>query len=831
VRGEDKVWLLVWTTTPWTLPSNVAVAVGPDIEYVRVRDGEDTYILAKTRIETVFPKIPDPQKITGPVSGRELAGLRYEPLFPYFVQQYPDIHRVILGDFVSTEEGTGLVHMAPAFGEDDFNVAEKNGLPIINPVDAQGCFTAQVPDYAGQEVKAADKKIIADLKARGLVFDHRTFQHSYPFCYRCDSPLIYMALSTWFCRIEPLKEDMLRNNQQIHWVPAHIRDGRFGKWLANARDWNLARNRYWGTPIPVWICAKGHTRCVGDRAELETLGKRSVSDLHKHFVDEITFPCPECGESMRRTTEVLDCWFESGSMPYAQNHYPFENKQLVEDHLPADFIAEGLDQTRGWFYTLTVLATAQFNRPAFKNVIVNGMILAADGKKMSKRLKNYPDPDMVMDSLGADALRLYLINSPAVQGDDLRFSEDGVREILRTVIIPFWNAYNFFVEYATTDGWGPKQALVRSTHELDRWILSRLQTLISRVNQEMEEYRLYAVVPALVAYIDELTNWYIRRSRERFWSNAAEHPQEKKEAYSTLYTVLSRFIRTLAPFLPFVTESIYQNLKVTGDPASVHLCDFPQPDPAAIDEALETRMALVRDVVHLASSLRQKHELKVRQPLRQLTVVIADNKKREIIKNFSWLIKEEINVKNVEIRENEEDFVILKAKANFKVLGKELGPKMKDAAAEIMNIPPAGVAALFKTQSYTIPSSGNVYRLDQVLIERVPQSNFYILASGEVTVAIDGFIDKELILEGHSIELKSQINRMRKESGLDKEDRINLFIQTNDPEIIEAIEKHKNFIMQETLSISLKKGFVENALEINVNDKPVSIGMQKAGLF
>ncbi|MBL8026118.1 MAG: isoleucine--tRNA ligase, partial [Fibrobacteres bacterium] len=538
VAGKSDEYLLAWTTTPWTLPGNLALCTGPDIDYVKVKDKAQNvyYTLAEARLSAVYKKADD-YELVEKFKGSALKNTVYEPLFPYF-KDHPNAFRVLNDAFVSTEDGTGIVHMAPAYGEDDYRICKAEGIDIVDPLDIEAKFTSAVPEYEGQHCKAADKAIMQRLKSEGKLIHQSTIVHSYPYCDRSDTPLIYRAIEAWYVRVEDMRDELVANNEKIHWVPEYVGSKRFGNWLKDAKDWNISRNRFWGSCIPLWICPDcGHIECMGSIEELEKLSGKKVTDLHKHNIDPITFSCTAkgCKGTMKRTPEVFDCWFESGAMPYGQQHYPFENKEQFELGFPADFIAEGLDQTRGWFYTLLVLSTILFKKPAFKNVIVNGLILAEDGKKMSKRLKNYPAPEYVMENYGADSLRMYLINSPVVRAEDLKFSEAGIKEILKSVMIPFWNAYNFFVEYAITDNWNPEKDHITSCNELDRWILSVQQSLIKEVNIQMESYNLYKVVPAVVDFVEDLTNWYIRRSRGRFWSDAKGDWKAKQECHSTLY--------------------------------------------------------------------------------------------------------------------------------------------------------------------------------------------------------------------------------------------------------------------------------------------------------
>ncbi|MDR2701997.1 MAG: isoleucine--tRNA ligase, partial [Spirochaetaceae bacterium] len=619
-RGAGgAAYLLAWTTTPWTLPSNLALTIGPDIDYALVQDGKDRYILAESRLSAYY-KNPDDYQVIWRKKGAELLGISYEPLFPYFDQTAENgAFRTYPGDFVSTEDGTGIVHTAPGFGEDDERVLRGTGIPMICPIDAECRFTEEVPDYEGLFVKDADKAIMERLKLEEKLVKREQILHSYPHCYRCHSPLIYRAVRSWFVDVEKVKADILNANNSVHWVPEHIKTGRFGKWLEGARNWAISRNRYWGNPLPIWRCGEcGKTICIGGREELKALSGIEPEDLHKHFVDEITIPCAKapgkpgvsakggpCNGTMTRIPEVLDCWFESGAMPYAQSHYPFENKKFFEDHFPADFISEGLDQTRGWFYTLTVLAAALFKKPAFKNCIVSGLVLAHDGKKMSKSLKNYTDPMEVVNEFGADALRLFLIHSAVVKADDLRYSDEGVKEVMKSIILPVWNAYSFFITYANIDGIKAQGAPKNPSNPLDRWILSEAEKLAEKTGDALESYDLSRAVDPILEFIDNLNNWYIRRSRRRFWKSAGPEDtdggngSDKTDAYGALYHAIKTLVLIAAPFMPFTTDAIWQNLRLENDPLSVHLADYPEPRKNRRDKNLEFKMAAVQHAVSM----------------------------------------------------------------------------------------------------------------------------------------------------------------------------------------------------------------------------------------
>ena len=702
--------LLVWTTTPWTVPSNLGVQVGPDIRYVRVttplRDRPGPYWVAADRVASLWP---DGAEISASSDGAGLVGTRYEPVLPYFTQLADrGAFVVIPGPNVSTEEGTGLVHTSPAHGEDDFAAFAYAGLSdlLVDPVDDQGRFTDAVPEFAGVNVKDADQGIVRMLDERGVLALNERIVHSYPYCWRTYTPIIYKAIPTWFIAVEQIRERMAELNDTIHWVPDHVGTGRFGNWVAQARDWAVSRNRFWGSCIPVWECDEGtHVVCVGGLDELEQLSGIRPADLHKHVVDEIVFSCSECEGTMRRVPEVLDVWFESGAMPYGQSHYPFENKERFERGFPAHYIAEGLDQTRGWFYTLLVHATALFDSVPFRNCVVNGLILAEDGRKMSKSLKNYADPMTLVDATGADALRAYLINSPVVRAEPLRFSERGVREVVRTVMLPYWNAYSFFTTYASADGLtvddlraAPAPA---DRPEVDRWILSVLQSLVRTVNAEMEGYYLYNVIPPLIEFVDDLTNWYIRRSRRRFWTGrgaTGAHDDDGMSAFATLYEVLVTFAKLMAPVLPFITEAMYQGLVVErrADPAegplSVHHEDYPEAHLGLIDPALEKAMGAVREAVALGRSLRVSASIRVRQPLARFTVVSHDATIRAAIASHADLIADELNVKEVVTSEDENSLATIGAKPNYRTLGPRFGAGMQAIAAAIAGLegPPLG---------------------------------------------------------------------------------------------------------------------------------------------
>ena len=813
------VYLLIWTTTPWTLPENLMICAGASIDYVAVRDLTDdarpVYIMAKARLPHIFKK-EEQYEIVWEGKGSDLKGIEYEPIFPYFADKKQEgAFRVLNDDYVTTDDGVGLVHIAPAYGEDDFRVCQEAGMhAIVDPLDSACAFTDQVPEYKGRFCKDCDKDIIKRLKTEGKLVHQATIVHSYPFCDRTDTPLIYRAIDAWYVKVEDLHERLAKNNATVHWTPGYVGEKRFGNWLEAARDWNISRNRFWGSCIPVWIndADPDDMICVGSIKELEELSGEKVTDLHKHFVDKIVIK--KDGKTYHRTPEVLDCWFESGSMPYAQQHYMGEGD--FKDYFPADFIAEGLDQTRGWFYTLMVLGTCLFDQSPYRNVIVNGLVLAEDGKKMSKRLKNYPDPTKMLDTYGADAIRLYMIYSPVVKAESLKFSENGVKQLMRDLLIPWWNAYSFFVTYANVDGFHDKEVeYPKSDNVLDRWIVSSMETLINDVTAAMDDYDLQKSVRPFVKFVEDLTNWYIRRSRRRFWKSTNDG--DKLNAYRTLRYVLVQLSKVAAPFTPFIAEEIYTNLKGEGDPESVHLCDFPTANAAARDLALEAEMSAVQSVVELGRRLRADNDLKVRQPLSKIRVAgipPAETQSRRA--ELEELIEDELNVKTVEFIADETELCEVTYKANFKTLGKKCGPKMKAVAAAIAQM----TVSSAPTPTNPVTVEGIELTTDDVIVTRQPKEGLVVASAGLIVVGLETALTPELIAEGNAREFVSHVQSMRKEADFEVTQRIKVAV-TCDAEMKAALEAHIDYVKNETLALEIT--FADGTGEVDLNGHATAI--------
>ena len=812
-REEKAVYLLIWTTTPWTLPENLAICAGANIDYVAVReltdDERSVYNMAKARLETIFKK-KESYELVASFKGEALKGWSYEPMFSYFADKRSEgAFQVLNDDYVTTDDGTGLVHIAPAYGEDDFRVCKTNGITAFaDPLDDACAFSSALPEYAGRFCKDCDKDIIKRLKSEGKLVHQSTIVHSYPYCDRTDTPLIYRAIDAWYVKVEDLHSRLAKNNSTVHWTPDYVGEKRFGNWLGEARDWNISRNRFWGSCIPVWINDEDPEDmiCVGSAKELEELSGEKVTDLHKHFIDKIVIR--KDGKTYHRTSEVLDCWFESGSMPYAQQHYMGEEGE-VDKFFPADFIAEGLDQTRGWFYTLMVLGTCLFDKSPYKNVIVNGLVLAEDGKKMSKRLKNYPDPIKMLDTYGADAIRLYMIYSPVVRAENLKFSENGVKQLMRDLLIPWWNAYSFFVTYANVDKFDDKEVVYpTSQNVLDRWIVSSMETLIADVTSAMDDYDLQRSVRPFVKFIEDLTNWYIRRSRRRFWKS--QNDGDKICAYRTLRYVLVQLAKVAAPFTPFIAEEIYRNLKGESDPESVHLCDFPKANASYRDIELEAKMQAVQSAVELGRRLRADNDLKVRQPLAALKIAGGD------IKGLEALVQDELNVKDVVFVADETELCDVSYKANFKTLGEKCGAKMKLVASAIASL---------KSFTPGIVIEGVEIAEEDILVTRTPKAGLVVASQGSIVVGLETSLTRELVAEGLAREFVSHVQAMRKDADFEVTQRIEIEVAADD-EMKSALETWLDYVKGETLALGLEFATSVEAEEIPLNGHATKIAVK-----
>ncbi len=794
---ETPTYILAWTTTPWTLPSNMALAVSDKVTYVLLEREEDgrpvRYILAKALVDQHFKA--GAYQVVDEFDGSALRGRTYEPLFPYFRDKKAEnAFRVHVGDFVSDEDGSGIVHIAPAFGEDDFNLRKREGFPLVNPVDDAGEFTEPVSDYVGVNVFDANPLIVEQLRREGTLFSTKTITHSYPHCWRTDTPLIYRAISSWYVRVSEHREDMLRANAQIDWYPSNIKDGIFGNWLANARDWAISRSRYWGTPLPIWRCQScGQTEAIGSIAELEQKsGDAGITDLHRQYVDDLHWACPHCGGEMRRVPEVLDCWFESGGMPYGQTHYPFENREWFEKNFPADFIVEYIAQTRGWFYTMVVLSTLLFDKPPFSNCIVHGNLLGADGRKMSKRLKNYPDPMDVVHRYGADALRLYLMASPVIANQDVRFLEEGVRDGMRNVIIPLWNAFSFLTRYAELDNWRPDpQALPAPKSDLDRWILSLVARLALDVKSSLLAYDIQGSVGSLESLIDALTNWYIRRSRRRFWRSGDD--ADKRAAYETLHQALVTVSEIAAPLIPFVSEVMYKNL--TGR-ESVHLASWPEPDQGTIDFSLLDRMSTVREVVTMGLSLRGAANIKVRQPLRQILVRTSSPLNQEDVE----LIRDEVNVKEVLLLENTDAY----ARPVGVVDQRTIGPRFRRDTPQIAAAARAGQFEILADGKVRIAGNDDwLLAPEELSVHYEAREGFAATALRDTVAVLDLEIDQALRHEGLVRDIVRHVQTMRKDADYRLDERITVGLFGLDDETRTAVEAYKDYLCGETLCPNL----------------------------
>ena len=844
VEGENR-FVLAWTTTPWTLPGNVALAVGTDIDYVEIEQtlengNAEIYYLAENRLEMIAGEYTVKNKL----KGSDLEGWQYEPLFD-FVNLADELHNayyVATADFVTTEEGTGVVHTAVMYGEDDYQLGMRLGLPARHTVDEQGHFNENVSKWQGEYVKSPEleKEIIIYLKTNNRFYKGEKYEHSYPHCWRCDAPLLYYAKKSWYIKTTAVRDQLIENNQKISWYPKEVGEGRFGQWLENNVDWAISRDRYWGTPLNVWVCdscKKQHA--IESVEELKKLsGKSDVHDLHKPYIDEITFGCPECDGTMKRTPEVIDCWFDSGAMPFAQSHYPFAKDGKFENNFPADFIAEGVDQTRGWFYSLLAISTLITGEPSYKSCISIELILDKNGQKMSKSKGNAVDPFKVLDTYGADPLRwyLYTVSPPWVP---TRFDEAGVQEIQRKFFGTLTNTYGFFVLYANIDDFNyskDNQIPVASRPEIDRWILSRSNSLVKRVDQLLNRYEITKAAREIQTFmIDDLSNWYIRRNRRRFWK--AEMGEDKLSAYQTLFEVLMTHCKMIAPFAPFISEEIYQNLNSQQvEPwESVHLCEYPNPGQSEyqyIDMELEERMEAARTVVSLSHSARNDAKIKVRQPLAKIIVIPTDAKQKSAIEKMADIIIEEINVRSIEFAENVDVLLTKKANPNFKKLGPIFGSHVNKAADIIRNFSSEEIATLEKGESIHISldnaKHGDVKLEDiQVLHESAP--GFIAQSEGSLTVGLDTNLDADLINEGLARELVNRLQKMRKDAGFEVTDRIQVVYQTDDT-LNQAIESKKEYIQDEVLASSLTSETMDEHVPVTkVENHDIRVVIKRVG--
>ncbi|HIQ08306.1 MAG TPA: isoleucine--tRNA ligase [Anaerolineaceae bacterium] len=837
---EEGTSLLVWTTTPWTLPANVAVAAHPEVTYVKIRrplpdGGEECLILAEPLLQAVFGE--EPVEVVERFPGKALQGRRYRPLFTFVPLDKP-AHFVVLQDFVTTEDGTGLVHMAPAFGAEDMQTAKEHDLPVVLTVNPDGTFIQAVRPWAGMFVKDADPLIIEDLERRGLLFRAGTYEHTYPFCWRCSTPLLYYARSTWYIRTTDFKDRLVALNEEINWVPAHIKHGRFGNWLENNIDWALGRERYWGTPLPIWECQHcGHREAVGSVAELSEKVGRDLSgmDLHRPYVDEVTYTCSECGGVMKRVPELIDVWFDSGSMPVAQWHYPFENQETFQKQFPADFICEAVDQTRGWFYSLHAISTLLFDSVAFKNVVCLGLILDEKGQKMSKSRGNVVNPWDVLNVHGADALRWYLYTA-GPPGDNRRFSVNLVGEVVQNFLLTLWNVYAFFVTYANLDGWQPDPNRQPAYSDLDRWLRSYLHTLVRDVTQALESYDALGATRPIETFVERLSNWYLRRSRRRFWRGASGDDEDKYAAYATLYEALVTLSHLIAPSMPFLAEELYQNLVRSVNPEaaeSVHLATWPEVDEEAIDEALNREMELVMRLASLGHAARAQAGIKVRQPLPAVAFAVGRAGEGEVVRKYADLLADELNVKEVRLLGSAGEALTYSLKPLPKQLGqkyKSLFPKIRQAILALE----ASEASqrLLAGQSIQVTVDGTTYDIlpEEVEVIMEARTGMAVASEGAYLAALDTTITPELRREGLAREFVRRVQNLRKEAGLEVADRIRLTYQAT-PDLAEAVEAFREYIMGEVLAVEMQAAEPPTEVaraEAAFDGEKVTLGIVKA---
>ena len=837
VVGEDA-YFLAWTTTPWTLPSNVALCVNPEESYCKVKAADGyTYYMAKALLDKVLGKLATEEKpayeIIEEYKGSELEYKEYEPLFdcvkPVCEKQNKKGHYIVCDTYVTMTDGTGIVHIAPAFGEDDAKVGRRYDLPFVQFVDGKGNLTEETP-YAGIFVKKADPLVLKDLDEKGLLFDAPKFEHDYPYCWRCDTPLIYYARESWFIKMTDVRDDLIRNNDTINWIPESIGKGRFGDWLKNVQDWGISRNRYWGTPLNIWQCECGHMHSVGSIAELKEMSDNCPDniELHRPYIDAVTIKCPHCGKQMHRVPEVIDCWFDSGSMPFAQHHYPFENKELFESQFPADFISEAVDQTRGWFYSLLAISTLIFNKAPYKNVIVLGHVQDENGQKMSKSKGNAVDPFEALEKFGADAIRWYFYTNSAPWLPN-RFHDKAVTEGQRKFMGTLWNTYAFYVLYANIDEFDPTKYSLENCKltVMDKWLLSKLNSMVKAVDENLNNYRIPEAARALQEFVDDMSNWYVRRGRERYWVQGLT--EDKKAAYMTLYTALVTTAKAAAPMIPFMTESIYQNLVRRVDktaPESIHLCAFPTVDEKAIDKELEDKMDKVLEIVVLGRAARNGSALKNRQPLATMYVKL-DGKLDSF---YTDIIRDELNIKNVSFTDKVDDFVTYQFKPQLKTVGPKFGKQLNEIRAALSELD--GTAAKKELDEngkivLSLPSGEVTLETEDLLIEAKQKDGFYTVSDRGITVAIDTTLTKELIEEGFVRELISKIQTMRKEAGFNVTDHINVTVEGSKKVTDIALSKKADIAgdtLADGITAAKPAGYTK---DWDINGEKVTIGVEK----
>lgn len=824
LKNEDNMYFLAWTTTPWTLPSNVALCVNPDEDYVKVKHDDYIYIMAKALVNTV---LGEDTQIIETYKGKDLEYKEYEPLFD-FVNPTKKAYYIVCDNYVTLTDGTGIVHIAPAFGEDDARVGHKYDLPFVQLVDTKGEMTKETK-WAGLFCKKADPEILKDLDSRNLLFSAPKFEHSYPYCWRCDTPLIYYARDTWFIKMTAVRDDLVNNNNKVNWYPENIGKGRFGDWIQNVQDWGISRNRYWGTPLNIWECECGHKHSIGSIEELKSMSDNCPDDieLHKPYIDNVLINCPKCGKKMKRVAEVIDCWFDSGAMPFAQWHYPFENKEIFENHFPADFITEALDQTRGWFYSLMAESTLLFNEPAFKNVIVMGLVQDENGQKMSKSKGNSVDPFDILNEFGADAIRWYFYSNSAPWLPN-RFSKNAIIEPQRKFMGTLWNTYAFFVLYANIDNFNPNDYKLEldKLSVMDKWILSKLNTVIKVVDENMNSYKITESTRAMENFVDELSNWYVRRCRERFWGK--DMPTDKVNAYMTLYNVLVTFSKVAAPFIPFMADQIYTNLVLNIDKSakeSIHLCDYPKADESLIDKELEQNMELVLDIVVLGRATRNTANIKNRQPIGNMYI----KSENTLSQMFVDIIADELNIKNVIFTNEVREFTTYKFKPQLKVLGPKYGKLVSKIGTKLNEFDGNILMDKFNlgNVSFDIDGTEIVLSVDDVLIEATQKEGFIAETDNEITVVIDTNLTESLIEEGFVREIISKLQTMRKEAGFEVQDHIKVYYSGNQV-IASVIDRNRDEIKSEVLGEQVEEGNADGySKQWNINNEKVKFTVIK----